>query len=231
MKKQVIPAALLLLSALLIKGCSGHASPASPSLPLLAAQPAAEISSPLLPLPPLAASPVPPDPSPETAPTSKEFLPLSEGAAAERTMEQAEFSKTDDDGTFTYALYDCYAAVTGFSASFSPGEKLVSLQIPAVYGELPVRVIGVGAFDASRGILLKSVTFPEGLWQIEARAFLDQHYLRSAALPDSILYVGEMAFVCRDSQESHFPVLTLDSIAFIPTEEEFVNEKRFDASR
>jgi len=156
---------------------------------------------------------------------------LSEGAAAEQTMEQAEFSKNDDDGTFTYALYDCYAAVTGFSANFSSGGKPVSLQIPAAYGELPVRVIGADAFDASRGILLKSVTFPEGLWQIEARAFRDQHYLFSVNLPESILSVGEMAFVCRDSRETHAPVLTLGSTVFIPTGEEFVNEKRFDASR
>ena len=156
---------------------------------------------------------------------------LSEGEAAERLLAHAEFTETAEDGVLTYALYDCYAAVTGFAANFFHGGRLVSLQIPAAYGDLPVRVIGAGAFDASHGILLKSVTFPEGLWHIETQAFLDQHYLNTAALPDSILYIGEMAFLCRDSRETHAPVLTLGSTVFIPTGEEFVNEKRFDASR
>lgn len=181
------------------------------------------------PLPPTAvtAEHLPPESIPSLS------LPISAGEEAERTLVEAVYTGSDDDGTLVYALYDTYAAVTGFSDTHPVRKEAVpvSLEIPAEYAGLPVRVIAANAFSAECGICLESLLLPEGLWKIEDSAFRDQHYLLSVALPDSILYVGKMAFVCRDSQESHFPVLTLGSTAFIPTGEEFVNEKRFDASR
>ncbi|MBQ4042723.1 MAG: hypothetical protein IJD06_01910 [Clostridia bacterium] len=181
------------------------------------------------PQPPTAvtAEPLPPESIPSLS------FPLSAGEEAERTLAEAVYTGSDDDGTLVYALYDTYAAVTGFSDAHPARKETVpvSLEIPAEHAGLPVRVIAANAFSAECGICLDSLLLPEGLWKIEESAFRDQHYLRSVALPDSILTVGEMAFLCRDPGEEHAPVLTLSSTVLSPGQGAFRNEKRFDASR
>ena len=230
MEKRAILAALL-LAVSLAEGCTdrtvGDTSLYQPTSSL--ALP--EKSSPLAPLslPPASSlSTISPQ---NTENAAVHRSPLSAGEEAEQVLSRAVFSSTADDGQFTYALYDCYAAVTGFSPHFSAQGETVSLNVPELYEALPVRVIDTDAFSAAHGIFLSSVLLPRGLWRIEARAFLDQHYLSGVLLPDSILYVGEDAFVCRDRQGLHAPALTLNQTIFISDGKEIVNEKRFDVSR
>lgn len=199
---------------------SGTEAPSAlPSSPI-AAPPAEPETMPAAPVPETAAETVPP------------VRPLSAGEEAEKQLAGAVFDSAAEDGTFTYDLYDTYAAVTGFCDALGAAQsgEAVDLAIPAEYEGLPVRVIAADAFSAECGVLLSSVTLPEGLWRIESCAFRDQHRLTAVTLPDSLLSVGEMAFICRGGGEEHSPALTMGGRILTVRREGYVNEKRYDAA-
>lgn len=227
MRKKTYPGTILLLALAMLSSCR-EAVRESPAPPILS-PPKADLPC-FSPAVPLHSPPESTSAFAETPPSPPQLL--SAGARDLHQLDNAVFTETGDDGTFTYDLYDLYAEVTGFSPRYRhTPDTAASIHIPQQYGDLPVRTVAEDAFSAERGIMLISVTFPEGLWRIGARAFLNQTMLTSVILPDTILYIEEMAFVTRDGDTEYIPALFLDGVLLTPGGKAFTNEKRFDASR
>ena len=229
MRNKIQRTAISLLAVLMLSGCSEGLKEQS-ILPLLQPSetdaPCVTLGTSLHSTPDSITESVPTEPKPIVSPI------LSSGDRDMHQISSAVFAESADDGIFTYNLYNLYAEVIGFSPRYKiDSDSPTALAIPEQYNDLPVRAVAADAFSAECGILLKSITLPEGLWQIGARAFQNQTNLISVNLPDSILYVGEQAFVCRDSEEEYTPALFLNGILITPDGKAFTNEKRFDASR
>lgn len=86
--------------------------------------------------------------------------------------------RLNDDGQ-SYRLYR-YAG--------KDGEDVV---IPATYENLPVTVVGNGAFMDTK---IKSVVLPEGITTIEEMAFRGCHSLESVTIPSTVTDLGRGAF-------------------------------------
>lgn len=63
--------------------------------------------------------------------------------------------------------------------------------IPTMYHNLPVTVVGEGAFSEKRGIT--SVIIPEGIVSIEENAFCDCDNLESITIPNSVIKIKDFA--------------------------------------
>ncbi len=86
--------------------------------------------------------------------------------------------RLNDDGQ-SYRLYR-YAG--------KDGEDVV---IPSTYANLPVTVVGGGAFMDTK---IKSVVLPEGITTIEEMAFSGCHSLESVTIPSTVTELGRGAF-------------------------------------
>lgn len=126
-------------------------------------------------------------------------------------------------GSFKYQIYDDLKTVacTGLA---SDNAEATTISIPASISfgglELAVTTIGVSAFNGNRS--LTSVDFSEAinLTTISKYAFANTTGLQSITIPESVTFIGEMAFMGSTVSEVNFPEegnLELGSLSFAYT--------------
>lgn len=79
--------------------------------------------------------------------------------------------------------------IDGYNDEEAP---LVDLIVPKWLNNCRVRVIGTGAFASRRH--LRTVTLPDGLWEIKPTAFASSQKLTTVTIPDSVNNIGRDAF-------------------------------------
>jgi len=111
------------------------------------------------------------------------------GRAAYSTTASSTSAKASDSG-YDYEVIDEGVRITRSHLNMQAIET-PSLILPSQIGEMPVKVIGNGAFY---NLDMESCLFPEELMVIEGGAFYRCGFLREVVLPQNVVEVGSTAF-------------------------------------
>ena len=114
----------------------------------------------------------------------------ADGSSGDSDIKVGEIETLDK--TLNFRLYteksgDKYYALVGFTKN-----QQKTLTIPAIFKDLPVRVIADGAFKGCSEIT--SLSIPEGITVIGKLAFDDCDKITEVVIPDSVISLGERAF-------------------------------------
>lgn len=102
--------------------------------------------------------------------------------------------RTDVSGDYFYSIIDNEVRIDGYKGSAT------SLDIPSIINNLPVKIIGWGAF--LRNYYIERVTIPNGIRTIEGNAFSGCLALREASIPPSVIEIGQQAFLGNTNMEA-----------------------------
>ncbi len=91
-------------------------------------------------------------------------------------------------------LYTAINEGTAWEISGIDSASSLEIIIPAMHEEKPVTSIGESAFSGGLGYYITSITIPEGVTTIGARAFYECSKLTSLTIPASVTSIGERAF-------------------------------------
>lgn len=111
-------------------------------------------------------------------------------------LPECDLLRTEKSGDFTYAIYEEYVEITGYSGNAA------SVSVPSEYSGGKVLSIGKAAFQGNK--LIESVTLPESVLNIEAAAFKNCEKLSSAAIP-GVKSIGASAFFNTALREIELP--------------------------
>lgn len=141
----------------------------------------------------------------------------SSGTAVETTspLPECDLLRTEKSGDFTYAVYEEYVEITGYSGSST------NVSVPSEYSGAAVLSIGKSAFEGNK--LIESVTLPASVVNIDASAFKNCEKLTSVTMP-GVKSIGASAFFRSALREAELPetLQNLGRQSFAETKLEFI---------
>lgn len=130
-------------------------------------------------------------------------------------LPECDLLRTEKSGDFTYAVYEEYVEITGYSGSGA------NVSVPSEYADAAVLSIGKSAFEGNK--LIESVTLPASVVNIDASAFKNCEKLSSVTMP-GVKSIGASAFFRSALREAELPetLQNLGRQSFANTKLEFI---------